>query len=179
MAAILGLMILLWALEKTAGVGRGASGRIAMALPLVGPILRRNLVARWCDALELGVDAGLDLPAAIDLAAQAVQSPALVADGRRLSDALSAGQPLSTIGKPRLLPATVPAAMQLGANNGNLPETLRTLSDMYQRQAELRMAALPSILTPLLTIGIASIIGLVIVALFMPLITLIQTISGG
>jgi hypothetical protein len=35
-------------------------------MPLVGPVLKRNLIARWCDAVRLGVEAGLDLPRAIE-----------------------------------------------------------------------------------------------------------------
>jgi type IV pilus assembly protein PilC len=141
-------------------------------------VLRSNLVARWCDAAKVGVDAGLDLPAAIELAGDATGSAGLRADGTALIDAISAGRPL-TSAQTRLLPATVPAAMQFASGFHDLGATLGTLSEMYQRQAELRMAAIPGIVTPILVIVIAVLIGFIVLALMAPLIALIQGVSGG
>ena len=122
-----------------------------LPLPLIGPVLRRNLIARWCDAVRLGVEAGLDLPRAIELAGEAVASPRLKRDGDELIGALSSGKtPDAVIGSTRLLPATVPAAMTLAAQNSDLPRTLATLSEMYQQQAETRLNLIPGLLTPLL-----------------------------
>jgi type II secretory pathway component PulF len=78
-----------------------------------------------------------------------------------------------------MLPAVVPATLQLGAAHGNLPEALQTLSHLYEQQAEVRMSALPAILTPMLTIITAAVIAFVIIGMFAPFIVLIQTISGG
>ena len=159
----------------------GYSGRVIESLllpaPLIGPVLRANLVARWCDAAKVGVDAGLDLPAAIELASDATASARLGADGKALIDALAGGRPL-TSAQTRLLPATVPAAMQFASGFHDLGTTLGTLSEMYQRQAELRMAAIPGIVTPILVIVIAVLIGFVVLALMAPLLALIQGISG-
>src|SRR5690606_6068061 len=119
-----------------------------------GPVLKRNLVARWCDALRLGVDAGLDLPAAIELAGQAVYSRPLRADGRRLIDALASGQAGPVHGL-RLLPATIPAAIAFSAQQDQLSQTLASMTRMYQEQAELRLVALPAVLTPLLLLFMA------------------------
>jgi type IV pilus assembly protein PilC len=152
---------------------------VGLRLPLVGRALRLNLIARWCDALRIGVAAGLDLPAAIALAGDAVRSPRLAADGQALTARLEAGQPLtSAAGELSLLPATVPATIELSAGHHDLPETLRTLAEMYERQAELRTSVIPAVLTPILVIGVALSVGFVILALLMPVIQLIEGISG-
>src|SRR5690606_2759761 len=78
----------------------------------------------------------------------------------------------------RLLPRTVPAAMTLSLREGQLSDTLATLSRMYQDQAELRLTLIPSVLTPLLLMVVAMVIGFLILALFAPLISLIQAVSG-
>jgi len=146
-------------------------------LPLIGPVLRRNLISRWCDAVRLGIDAAMDLPGAIDLAGEAVGSPKLRADGQALIAALSAGQPLEQIPRFRMLPATVPAIISLGSQHHDLPAMLQTLSEMYQQQAEVRLGLIPGLLMPILVVLIAIVIGIVIMGLFLPFVVLLRSLT--
>jgi len=150
-------------------------------------VLRLNLIARWCDALRLGVSAGLDLPAALDMAGDITGSPALKKDGAAIVAALEAGKSLSSVAPPsrewrgggeglKLLPATVPAAIDLAAGHHDLPKTLEALADMYERQAETRLASLPAIITPLLVIFVAAVTAFVIAGLLMPMMKAIQNL---
>ena len=61
-----------------------------------------------------------------------------------------------------MLPATVAAVMSLGSEQHDLPTMLGTLSDMYQQQAETRLAMIPSVLAPVLIMFVAVILGFVI-----------------
>ena len=145
-----------------------------LPLPLIGPIIGRGLLARWCDAVALGVQGGQDLPAAMALASDAIGSPRLASDTQKLVQALSAGQPIDSVTGLRVLPATIPAAMQLGSATGDLATILRNLSGMYQRQAEYRAQALPAILTPILILILGVIIAIAILGLFAPLVAMLQ-----
>jgi type IV pilus assembly protein PilC len=174
---VIGLPILWQALRKT-GADRAVIDKLVVHLPLVGPVMWRNLVARWCDACRLGVQAGLDLPRAIELAGDAVASPKLRRDGHEMIGAIESGQPVDAItGTSRLLPATVPAAMALAAQNGDLAGTLAALTDMYQQQAEVRLGMIPGLLTPILILFVAGVISVVIAGLFLPLLSLIQALT--
>jgi type IV pilus assembly protein PilC len=175
---LVGLVFLFTIFGSLRTTVRGPLGAVAFRLPLIGPILRSNLIARWCDALELAVTAGLDLPAAIGLASSSIDVPRLQSDSQQLIDVLAAGQPLTNIDRPRILPATIPAVMQLASSHGNLPESLHGLSEMYQQEAELRLTALPSIIVPVLISILAILIGFVIVAMFAPLVALLQGFGG-
>ena len=205
-AAVVVGVPLIWRMLQLSGADRAVIDKFVLPLPLIGPVLRQNLVARWCDALRLGVHAGLDLPAAVELAGDAVGSPALPSrDGQSLIVSLQAGRPLSAAGNAapagtdaagvvayrgpgissgiarphEILPASVVAAMELGSAQHDLPSMLHTLSQMYQQQADTRLNTVPAILTPLLLLLAAFIIGFVILGLFAPLIALIQGVSGG
>ncbi len=179
--AALALMVLaplIWLITRSMGVDRRIVDHLVLPMPLVGPVLQRNLIARWCDAVRLGVQAGMDLPGAIDLAGDAVGSPKLRADGCKLTDALASGQPLEHAQPTRILPATVAAVISLGSQQHDLPTMLGTLSQMYQQQAETRLAMIPGVLTPILIIAISLIIGVVIAALFLPFISLLNALMG-
>ena len=167
-----------WWLIRMAGADRAVVDAVGLRLPLIGPVLKRNMIARWCDAVRMGVQAGLDLPRAIELAGEAVASPKLKRDGHELIGAINSGrQPDAVIGTTRLLPATVPAAMTLAGENRDLAGTLGTLAEMYQQQAETRLNLIPGLLTPIMILIMAVMIGLVILGLFMPLVSLIQAIT--
>src|SRR5690606_35762651 len=106
---------------------------------------------------------------AIRLANQTIGSRPLMRDGEVLAAAIESGQ--SEITQPmRLLPTTVPAAMNLAARGDELAETLGMLSRMQQEQAELRLQTLPVILAPFLLVLVAGAIGFIILALFAPFI---------
>ena len=173
------LVILLWPLLRLSGKDQAVVEVLVLPAPLVGPVLRRNMIARWCDALRLGVDAGFDLPRAIALAGDAVGSRRMRRDGETLIATLEQGQPLDDASRRlRVIPATVSASIELGRSKKQLSETLAALAELYQQQAEVRLNLIPAILTPLMLIFTAVIIGLVVLGLFAPLITLIQAVAG-
>jgi general secretion pathway protein F len=162
---------------RTTG-GRRRLGPLLRRLPIVGPVVRWNGVARWCDALYLGVLAGMDLPAALSLACEATDSAAVRADTQLMVSALQAGQPLAGVTGLVILPPMVPTALGLGVDQSDLPAAAATLARMYQEQAEARLAVVPQLLSPLLLMLTALSVGITVSAALVPLITLLQSISG-
>jgi type II secretory pathway component PulF len=171
------LAVLLLAILARMPAGRRLVEPLVLPLPLIGPILRWNLLARWCDALRLGVEAGLDLPAALSLAGNAIDSPRLRADSKLLMDSVAGGQALN-LRPTRLLPPLVPAALQLGAEQNDLPAATAMLAKMYQEQAEIRLSVLPQVLSPLLLILTATCVGLAVAAVLLPLFAVLRALSS-
>ena len=177
-AVIVGLFLLIALILRLTGRAGMMTDYVIMRLPIVGGILRASALARWCDSLRLGVDAGLDLPRAMALASEATGSRRITQDSAALSVALSSGQQLNTVHRD-LLPATVPAAFELASRSGDLSTTMGTLSRMYEQQADRRLHMLPGILTPVLVVLTGFFIGLTVLAMFLPLVKLVQSVSGG
>jgi type II secretory pathway component PulF len=168
---------LLWAIIRATRLDRAATD-LALPLPLIGPILRRNLVARWCDAMKLAVQAGMDLPAAVTLACDIVGSPRLRRDGAKILAQLQAGKDLDQIpSRLAILPKPVLAVIQLSADRSDLPTSLETMATMYQQQAEMRLASLQTVLTPSLILVVAVMIMIVVVGLFAPMISMFRLFS--
>lgn len=168
---------LLWMFLRATGKDRAAAD-LLLPVPLVGPVLRRNLIARWCDALRLGVVAGIDLPSAVHLAGEIVGSPALRRDGAAIIEQLNQGKEFAQLPrKTWVIPITVLAVLQLAAERNDLPASLESLAAMYQQRAEARLASVQAALTPFLIICVAVIIGFVIAGLFAPLISLFRAMT--
>jgi type IV pilus assembly protein PilC len=181
-AVLVILLIVVWQVLRSTGRDAPLRDAVGLRLPLIGPTLRRSMISRWCDAVRLGVNGGMDLPSAMRTASDAVGSPRLAREVDQLVARLEAGQPLDDGRRWRLIPATVLAAMDLSTRQGGpgvLADVLATLAQMYQQQARAKVGLIPAILTPLMLALLAGIIGFVILAMFAPLITLIQADSGG
>jgi type IV pilus assembly protein PilC len=181
LAALLVAALLAWQGLRLAGRDAPVRDLIGLRLPLVGATLRRSLVSRWCDAVRLGIESGMDLPRAMRTGADAVGSPRLTRDVERLAGRVESGEPLNG-GGGGLVPATVLSAVELASRQGGpgaLAEVLATLSRMYRQQARAKTAVIPAVLTPLLLALLTVIIGFVITGVFAPFITLIQGITGG
>ncbi len=163
---------------RRCGWDRGLVDSVAMRIPLIGPILRRSVVAGWCDAVLVAVGASMDLPASVALAGAISSSPRVGRDSKIVWAVLSSGRNIDEAASLEVLPPTVIVSMAHGIRMGDLPGTLRSLIDLYQQQADIRVQALPGILTPVLLVVIALSVGLVIVALMMPLISIIGAVSG-
>jgi type II secretory pathway component PulF len=117
----------------------------------------------------------MDLPAAITLASEATGSPALLREGREMASRLEAGQPIDAGAVRRgMLPATIPATIQFASGFHDLPMTLESLGEMCQRQAEVRIAAIPAIVTPIFVLVIGLLVSFIILGLFAPMISLFQ-----
>ena len=178
LAALLIAIPLLIGLLRHTRLGRGLSDALLLPLPLIGPVLKRNLVARWVDALRIGVVAGMDLPGAIEVANDAVASPRLRRDGNVLLGVLQSGGALTAPPQPLwLLPPAVAAAIERASHTGDLPGTLEVLTQMYQQQAEMRLRMVPLVVTPVLLLIVAASIGFVMAALLLPIFRLIQAIA--
>jgi type IV pilus assembly protein PilC len=178
LAALLLALPLLAGVSRHTRLGRALADAVLLRLPLVGPVMKRNLVARWVDALRIGIVAGMDLPGAIEVANDAVASPRLRRDGETLLGALQSGGALTQPPQPLwLLPPAVAAAIERASQTGDLPGTLEVLAQMYQQQAEMRLRIVPVVVTPVLLLIVAASIGFVMAALLLPIFRLIQAIS--
>jgi|GEM_PF-597053 len=145
-------------------------------IPLLGSAISRNMLSRWCDALSLGLNAGLDLPGALDVAAGVLRSGPLNRDTLAMVNAIEQGRAIRGNVRLRFVPEAVPAAVELASHANDLPGMLKSLSELYQQQAEARVAALGMVLGPMMLILIAGVIGVVVTAMFLPMLNVMNSL---
>jgi type IV pilus assembly protein PilC len=176
--ALFVLVPAVWLLLRAMKLDRPAVD-LLLWIPGIGPVLHKNLVARWCDAMALAVQAGMDLPAALALAGDVIGSPALRRDTQTITDALSRGESLKLApAAMSVIPMTTLAMLHLSADRSDLPAALQTLGSMYQEQSDLRLATLQNALAPVMIVIVGVMVGFAIVSIFAPIISLIRSITG-
>ncbi len=174
--AVIVMGIAIWLLLRRQPVGLTLRDWAAEHMPLFGPAVRASLIARWCDGLRMGVISGMDLPQSIELAGAVTGSPMMTACGSSMNFAISRGLPIDKAVAETALPPTIGVAIQTGITCNNLPETLNVLSEGYSKEAQIRIAALPAIITPVLLVMLSLIVILVFSGLMAPFIRLLNSL---
>lgn len=150
---------------------------IMCCVPFLGAVLKRSMIARWCDAVRIGVDASMDLPAAMGLASDLLHSPIIDQDTKKVIACIEEGRPFAAIESLSILPATVLASIELAENAQSLSSSLEDLSSMYRQQADLKSTTLETVLSPMCLIGIAILMGMCCLGFFLPLVKLITNLT--
>lgn len=174
---LISLVLLTWTSARASGREQAFLDAYVMPLPLIGAVLRSNLTARWCDAVGMAVEGGMDLPQAMELAAESTASPALTRDTRKLIESHNNGKPMETSGKMEVLTPTVHAAIDLGRQRGDLGNMLSNLTGVYTGRSEHALGVAIAALSPLFLVVVASLLAFIVAGLFMPLVKLIQNVS--
>lgn len=180
LTGLLGLipMLLVIVLAVRFGAGAARWRRVLATVPLIGPLWYWSAVAQWSRLLALLVDQELPLPAALRSAADGVEDANVRQVSQMLADQISAGRSLSqAIEASERLPLLMVPLVSWGERSGSLPESLRTVADMYESRVRMRTGLVRTVAPPLLFLGVIGSIVPMTLALFVPLISLIQSLS--
>ncbi len=169
----------LWSALSASPGGRRFKEAICLNIPVLGSGYHRGLLSRLADAMALLVGAGCDLPTCLRLGSAATGSEILRLECERVAEHIERGEALTEA--TQLCPTIPPLflySMSVGSQRNELAESLYSMSDMYARQAETNQTRLQALLSPILLVLVGGVIGLVITAIFMPMVQMIDGMMG-
>ncbi|MBN1554416.1 MAG: type II secretion system F family protein [Phycisphaerae bacterium] len=176
---IVGGFVLLGILLNNSPGGRRLKEGIYFRLPILGRLLHRSKLSRLADAMALLIGAGCDMPTCLRLASGATGSETMKQQCEWIAESVEQGEPI--VEAAALCPAIPPFfaySIQLGAQRNELEDNLYSLADMYTQQTQTNQARLQSLLMPTLVVILGAFIGFAIVALFMPMVSMLCAVQG-
>jgi type II secretory pathway component PulF len=182
LAALL-IALVLWfvlrLLRRSAG-GRLWRERFILQTPIVGSLIRNSLQARFLRSMAFAIDAAVPLPEALRLSGGSTGSPTLMRDAEIVAAELEKAVPVEqACRRASLIPAMFGYFMALKGDSANLREGLIQLSKACEARAAHSQSMLRGWMAPMAVFVVGVAIGLLILALFMPLVGLVQSVSGG
>jgi type II secretory pathway component PulF len=167
------------ALRYSAG-GRTMRERLIAHLPVIGRVYRASLFARFARGTAICAGNGIPLPDGLRLAGDVTGSEGMRRDAETLARAAERGESiLAATQMCRWIPAIFGYTLQIAAGRDALPTALMQVASSFEGRAAHIQAMLRVLLFPLCVIVIGSIVLLAILALFLPLVHLINCVSGG
>jgi type IV pilus assembly protein PilC len=175
---ILGVLALLGIGLKLAGRtagGRVAIDRIKLRAPLFGDLIRKTSISRFSRTLGTLVTSGVPILQALNITRETAGNHVIAGAISQVHDSVKEGesivQPLEASGA---FPPMVISMIDVGEETGQLPEMLLKIAEVYDDEVDNSVAALTSMLEPIMIVFLALVVGTIVIALFMPLISIIS-----
>lgn len=152
---------------------------VKLKIPILGSILAKTAIARFTRTLGTLISAGVPILDAINItketAGNEVYARALV----KVHDAIREGESMADpLRATKVVDAIVVNMVDVGEETGDLDKMLMKVADNYDNDVDVLVGSLISILEPLMVVVLGLIVGFIVVALFAPMISLIQSVSG-
>jgi type IV pilus assembly protein PilC len=161
------LIVVLYVLYTRMPSGKKTRDRYILKIPLIGGAILKSNLARFTRNMGMLIGAGVSMFEALKLASETTDNLILadsvaevrsgVGDGKLLSQAIAADP---------IFPALMSEMIGVGEESGSLETHLAKVAAFYQEEADMAIARVTGMLTPVLTIGVGAIVGLVAVTLF-------------
>lgn len=179
-AAVLAGIILLWASLRFSDSGRRIRERTVLCIPILGSVHRASLISRFLRAVAMSLQIGMPLPRAVRLSSAATGSPILTGEAEDIASQLERGVAIDHAGRPDgLIPPLFGYCLKAASGRDDLPASVAQLARSYEDRAVHAQGLLRSALLPLFVLLVGGLLMLVIVAMFLPLVTLVNCVSGG
>jgi type IV pilus assembly protein PilC len=173
------MFTVLYRLVRISEGGKYATDLIKLKIPILGSILGKTAIARFTRTLGTLISAGVPILDAINITKETcgneVYSRALL----KVHDAIREGESMADpLRATKVCDALVVNMVDVGEETGDLDKMLIKIADNYDSDVDVLVGSLISILEPVMVVILGVIVGFIVVALFAPMIALIQTVSS-
>ena len=156
---------------------RWRDGRV-LKLPLIGPLLLRAHLARFCRSLSLALRSGIPLVAALDLVKRTALNHVFVSELERIQAGIQRGGTLADLfAQSRIFPGPLVQMVRVGEEAGNLEEMLAEVGAFYERELDHYLAVLTAVAEPALILFVGGIVGFIVLALMLPLLSSLAMVT--
>ena len=159
--------------------GRIILDRIKLYMPLFGDLTRKNSISRFSRTLGTLVTSGVPILQALNITRETAGNSVIADAITKVHDSVKEGesivQPLEASG---VFPPMVISMIDVGEETGQLPEMLLKIAEVYDDEVDNAVSGLTSLLEPIMIVILAVIVGTIVIALFMPLISIIQNMQS-
>jgi len=153
--------------------------RTYLRLPIMGPVLRKIAVARFTRTLGTLLTSGVPILDALEICARTSGNVVIETGIMNVRQAISEGknmaEPLSATG---VFPDMVVQMIAVGEQTGALDQMLNKIADFYEEETDVAVAALTSALEPIMMVGVGGMVGVVLIAMYLPIFSLAGNIKA-
>ncbi len=167
-------------LIRQAKMGRVALDILTLKIPVFGQIVGKSSIARFTRTLGTLVSAGVPILEAMIITRDTTGNEVYAGMLQKVHDSIREGDSFANpLRASKCVDAIVVNMVDVGEETGELDKMLMKVADNYDDEVDVLVASLVSLLEPIMVVVLGLIVGFIVVALFMPLVSLIQSLQGG
>ncbi len=177
---IIGIFLIIAAIRKYHKTHRGRRviDGFTLKLPVVGMLVRKIAVARFCRTLSTLTASGVPILDGLEITAKtsgnAIVEDAIMAVRKSVEEGKTISGPLA---ETKVFPPMVVQMVNVGEQTGALDQMLAKIADFYEEEVDTAVAGLMKLLEPVMIVILGGIIGTIVTAMYMPMYAILQKIE--
>jgi len=176
---VIAAIVALYAMLSASAAGRRIKESLLLKIAVIGRVYHSSVLSRMAEGMAIMVAAGSDMPVSLRLSSGATGSEKLILESEALAAQIEQGANILEAGQfCRMIPRLFLYSIQLGTQRNELQDNLYSLGQMYTEQARCGQARLQAVLLPVMLIGVGVFLAMTIMAMFLPMISIITNLSA-
>lgn len=174
------VIFVLWKLIRKAGPGRAATDIVLLHTPIFGDLIRKTSIARFTRTLGTLIAAGVPILEAITITKETSGNYVFERALGKVHDSIREGETFAVpLRESKTCDPLVVNMIDVGEETGEMDTMLMKVADNYEEEVDNAVAALVSLLEPLMVVVLGGMVGTIVVAMFMPMVSMIESLQGG
>lgn len=150
-----------------------------LRLPLFGPIFRMSAIQRFSRGLGTLLESGVPILNALDITGRSISNKVIEGQLQIVKDSVRRGEPMAApMEKSGVFPPMVVQMIMVGEEVGELAKMLRRIGDFYDERLDTYVTRLTTLFEPAVLIVMGGVVGIIVVAMFLPIFNLSQVVKG-
>ena len=167
-------VIILFKLVSATAKGKVMLDNLKLKMPLFGDLNRKSSISRFSRTLGTLVTSGVPILQALNITRETAGNTVIAAAIAKVHDSVKEGESIvSPLESSGVFPPMVISMVDVGEETGQLPEMLLKIAEVYDDEVDNTVSGLTSLLEPIMIVFLALIVGTIVIALFLPLISII------
>jgi type IV pilus assembly protein PilC len=161
-------------------VGRRIFDLLKLKMPVVGPVISKVAISRFTRTLGTLVSSGVPILQALTIVKETSGNVVIAKAVADVHESVKEGETITApLEASRVFPPMVISMVDVGEQTGALPEMLMKIADNYDEEVDNAVASMTSLLEPIMIVFLAVVVGSIVIAMFLPLIDLMNTVGSG
>lgn len=159
--------------------GKEIFDRMLLRLPVMGSVLRKIVVARFTRTLGTLLASGVPILDALDICARTAGNRVVQNGILRAKDKISEGHDMAgPLGESKVFPSMVVQMIGVGEQTGAMDQMLQKIADFYEEEVDSSVAAMTSLIEPIMMAFLGVVVGGLIIAMYLPIFKLAGNLQG-
>jgi type IV pilus assembly protein PilC len=160
--------------------GRYVYDWILLHIPVIGGIIEKTVVARTTRTLGTLVASGVPILEALAIVRETANNAVFEHMYQKIYESIREGETIAVpLKESRLVDDMVVNMIDVGEETGELDKMLYKIAEVYEEEVDILVESLISLLEPLMIVFLGLCVGFIVIALFYPMLTILEKLSGG
>ena len=158
--------------------GRYILDKMSLLFPVIGPVVEKVAIARFARTLGTLINSGVPILQALNIVKDTSGNVVVARAVQDVHDSVKEGETIvAPLEASRVFPPMVISMVDVGEKTGDMPQMLEKVADTYDEEVDRAVESLTSLIEPIMIVFLAVIVGSIVIAMFLPLIAMIEGIE--